>query len=214
MSSGRREDVLRALRAAGGPLSITELAQRLDVHPNTVRFHLDALISAGRVQRDEAEHARPGRPPQLFRAVAGMDPGGPRRYRLLADILVGALAAQPGAAAAATAAGRSWGDHAARTKGAPRKGRVIKGLTELLAEIGFSPEPRRTAGAAIREIGLRNCPFLELAHAHAEVVCPLHLGLMQGALSAWGAPVTVESLTPFAEPDRCVARLAPVQATR
>ena len=59
-------------------------------------------------------------------------------------------------------------------------------------------------------IGLRHCPFLEVARAHPEVVCPLHLGLMQGAMQAWAAPVSVATLTPFAQPDLCVAELTGV----
>ena len=34
---------------------------------------------------------------------------------------------------------------------------------------------------------------------------------MQGAMAAWDAPVTVDALTPFAEPDLCVAHLAPIE---
>jgi hypothetical protein len=40
------------------------------------------------------------------------------------------------------------------------------------------------------------------------VVCPIHLGLMQGALEAWQAPVTVDRLEAFAEPDVCLAHIA------
>jgi predicted ArsR family transcriptional regulator len=36
----------------------------------------------------------------------------------------------------------------------------------------------------------------------------VHLGLMQGALTAMRAPVTVDRLDPFVEPDLCVAHLA------
>jgi predicted ArsR family transcriptional regulator len=41
------------------------------------------------------------------------------------------------------------------------------------------------------------------------VVCPIHLGLMQGALEAWNAPVTVDRLEAFVEPDLCLAHIAP-----
>ena len=47
----RREEVLEVLRSAVGPLGIAEIAERLGVHPNTVRFHLNALTRAGRVER-------------------------------------------------------------------------------------------------------------------------------------------------------------------
>src|SRR2546430_7522785 len=52
----------------------------------------------------------PGRPPQLFRPVRGMDPTGPRRYQLMAEILADQLAAGPDPAAHAIQAGRAWAE--------------------------------------------------------------------------------------------------------
>lgn len=78
---------------------------------------------------------------------------------------------------------------------------------DLLAELGFEPEP--ADGRRAREIRLRHCPFQNLAEEHGEVTCALHLGLMQGALRDLQAPVTVDRLEPFVEPDLCVAHLAP-----
>ena len=54
---------------------------------------LDSLVADGRVE--QAEHGRkgPGRPALMFAAVRQMDRGGPRHYRLLAQILTEALAA-------------------------------------------------------------------------------------------------------------------------
>jgi predicted ArsR family transcriptional regulator len=49
---------------------------------------------------------------------------------------------------------------------------------------------------------------LELAETRKAVICPIHLGLMQGALETWGAPVTVDRLDAFAEPDLCLAHLS------
>jgi hypothetical protein len=57
-------------------------------------------------------------------------------------------------------------------------------------------------------VGLRHCPFLELAEARAQVVCRVHLGLMQGAMGAWGTSLTVHRLEPFAEPGPCAAHLS------
>jgi predicted ArsR family transcriptional regulator len=54
---------------------------------------------------------------------------------------------------------------------------------------------------------LRQCPFLDLVGTQARVICPVHLGLMQGVLGSLGATVTVERLDPFVEPDLCLARL-------
>ncbi|HEY5879505.1 MAG TPA: helix-turn-helix domain-containing protein [Nakamurella sp.] len=213
----RRTDVLRVLREASAPMSIVQVADRLGVHPNTVRFHLETLARQGRVEQVAPDRRRPGRPPLLFRAVRGMDPAGQRRYRLLAEILVASVAADPDPSARAADAGRAWGRALAPTAaegptdeapGTPESARPIDRLVGLLDQLGFAPERRGTD----TEVGLRNCPFLELAQARAQVVCPIHLGLMQGALGAWAAPITVDRLDAFVEPDLCLAHLAPAGA--
>ncbi len=211
--SGRRREVLAVLRDAPGPLSINTIADRLGVHPNTVRFHLDRLVENGRVERVEVGRRTAGRPPQLFRPVRRMDLAGPRQYRLLAELLVQSLAADPDRATIGLEAGRAWGrGHAAAAGSAgsavadgPNDG--VDRLMVLLDEIGFAPEDRTDHGR--RQIGLRHCPFLELAESRPAVVCPAHLGLMQGAMQAWRSPLTVDRLEPFVEPDLCLAHLAP-----
>jgi predicted ArsR family transcriptional regulator len=216
MQAGRRPEVLRLLRDARAPLGIAEIASALGVHPNTVRFHLAALVSSGRAEQVPAQHGRPGRPPLLYQAVRRMDPAGRRSYRLLAGILVDGLAALPDTGARAVEAGRVSGRRLARLADDASTGTAahdtartvepVDRLVRLLDELGFSPEPRVAAGRP--QVGLRHCPFLELAEARAQVVCPVHLGLMQGAMAAWDAPLTVDRLEPFAEPDLCVAHLA------
>jgi len=81
-------------------------------------------------------------------------------------------------------------------------------LVDLLAELAFAPKRM----SASDRIGLRHCPFLELARVRSEVVCPVHLGLMREAVAGWDVPVSVEKLTPFAEPGLCVVQLAGVSA--
>ncbi|MGZ8812844.1 MAG: helix-turn-helix transcriptional regulator [Mycobacterium sp.] len=204
--SGRREDVLAALRGAAGALTIVEIAEQLDVHPNTVRFHLEALIGDGRVERVEPGHKRQGRPPLMYRAVRGMDPGGSRRYRLLAEILTFGLAGDPNASAKALEAGRAWaGRVTSPTRKKPSARASVNRLIRLLDDLGFAPQRSEADGGV--QVGLRHCPFLELADGASAVVCPIHLGLMQGALKSWRAPVTIDRLEPFVEPDLCLAHV-------
>ncbi len=85
-------------------------------------------------------------------------------------------------------------------------------LVSLLDTLGFAPEldddrPHAHPEGGPSQIRLRNCPFLELASSKPQIACSIHLGLMRGALDAWGSPVTVDRLDPFAEPDLCVAHL-------
>jgi predicted ArsR family transcriptional regulator len=206
-SAGRRPDVLRVLKAAAGPLSIGQIAETLAVHPNTVRFHLDTLIDSGQAERVEPDRSRPGRPAQLFRATRGMDPTGPRHFRILAEILTDRLAAERGSSRRAVEAGQAWGRRleppAARDD---HPANPVEHLMATLDDLGFAPERLNRS-----DLGLRNCPFLELAEVRAGIVCPIHLGLMRGALEAWDASVTVDRLDAFVEPDLCVARLGPTR---
>lgn len=210
---GRRRDVLAALRASGSPLSIVDIARRLDVHPNTVRFHLQVLTDSGQVERVGPARTGPGRPPLMFRAHRGMDPSGPRNYRLLAEALATSLSADPQAADRAIEAGRTWGSKLADVlpeEASPGDDQAISRLIGLLDDLGFAPEQRSAGGE--RQIGLRHCPFLDLIDTQARVICSVHLGLMQGAMTALGPAVTVERLDPFVEPDLCLARLGSVGA--
>jgi predicted ArsR family transcriptional regulator len=209
-SAGRRREVLRVLRASPEPMSIVAIADELGVHPNTVRFHLDSLVGDDLVEQVEPGRKGPGRPPLMFRAVRQMDRGGTRHYRMLAEILATAIAAEPDPRAKALAAGRSWGRMVdsrlySLPADATNTDEVIGHLVGVLDELGFAPERQVRNGE--QQIGLRHCPFLELAENRAGVVCPVHLGIMQGALEAWGAPVSVDRLDAFAEPDLCLAHL-------
>lgn len=221
-ASPRREQVIGLLREAGVPRTIAQLAERMQVHPNTVRFHLTVLLRSGQVEQVSAGPSGAGRPPALFRATQRMDPAGPTSYRLLATILTEHLAAtSPDPEAAAVELGREWGprlltgDDAGRTASSPvRRGEAVRRMSDGLRKVGFAPEP--VTGPRDATIRLRHCPFLGVVtggsaggQGRRSVICSLHLGLMQGALSALRAPVTVDRLEPFVEPDLCVAHLTP-----
>lgn len=82
--SDTREKVLRLLRHSGADLTVTQIATRLKLHPNTVRFHLDTLTARGLARRVPSAPDGPGRPALKVRATAVMDPDGPRHYQALA----------------------------------------------------------------------------------------------------------------------------------
>ncbi len=206
----RRAAVIDTLREADAPLSAADVAGQIGVHVNTARFHLDALAAQGMIVRAVQQPSGPGRPRIVYAPRPGMDRGGIRSYRLLAQILLSHLSsAGPDAGQAAGEAGRAWGRFLVDR---PPPYQQLTGqeatarLTVLLADLGFAPEPRpgtSTPGV----IRLRHCPFLELAEGYGQLVCRVHLGLMQGALAELRAPVTAAELEPFAEPGACVARL-------
>jgi predicted ArsR family transcriptional regulator len=208
-----RARVLEVLRAAGGPTGVQDIADQTGLHPNTARFHLDALVEAGLATRKPQPRETPGRPSMTYQAATGDGSAGPRRYRLLAEMLTSLIAGVvPEPEEAAAEAGREWGRYLTEQPppyqrlGAPES---IERLATALDQIGFAPEVR--AHGANYQLRLHRCPFREVAERHQDVVCSLHLGLMQGILGQLRAPVAADTLEPFAEPSVCIAALSAQQ---
>ena len=170
-------------------------------------------MDAGLAARAPKERTTPGRPSMAYRAVAGGEPTGQRRYRLLAEMLTSLIAGTlPKPGEAAREAGREWGRYLTELPPPYQRldaGEAVKRLTATLAEIGFAPET--VTDGTQYQVRLRQCPFLEVAENYQDVVCQLHFGLMQGALAQMRAPVTADRLQPFAEPSVCIAYLATEQ---
>jgi predicted ArsR family transcriptional regulator len=192
---------------------VDALAQRLDLHRNTVRAHLAVLEDAGLARSEREERDRPGRPRLVYRAGAAVLEPAAAGYRFLAQMLAGHVAvtsAEP--AQESLALGRAWGRHLVEAP-APSQplgpSDAVREVVALLDEIGF--DPRLDTSVAAPRVLLRHCPFLEVAEAHQEVVCSIHLGLMRGALGELTHEVEVEQLVPFVEPGLCVSHLTPWQ---
>jgi predicted ArsR family transcriptional regulator len=207
----RRRQVLEAIHRSPAPLGASEIAGQAGIHPNTARFHLGTLMADGVIERMVEEPCGPGRPRVVYRARPGMALGGERRYRVLAEILLGYLTGS--ASGRAADAGRAWGKHVIgraapleRISGAEAVARVLA----LLDDLAFAPETVTCEDDPPARVRLRHCPFLELAEDHRDIICPLHLGLIQGAFAGLASPVTATELTPFAESDACIVHLAPV----
>lgn len=205
--SRRRDEILALLRQADTPLSVTEVADAMRLHVNTARFHLDGLADEGFAERTTESRERRGRPRILY-SSEGRSPG-PRSYGLLAEMLTGLVVSLDNAGPATVEVGKEWGRHLVE-RVAPstriKSDEAIARLNRMLGAVGFQSETHATEEGA--ELWLRHCPFREVAEKHMDVVCALHLGLMQGALDELGAPVSARSLEPFVTPQMCIARLS------
>ena len=196
--------------AEDGLLDTRELAKRVGLHVNTVRVHLSVLTDAGLVETETQPPQGRGRPRLAYRAVGEPpDESGGRRYRLLAEILTTLVARYGGEATERLEEiGEAWGRHLVES---PPPGdelsdaEAVERLLALLDDVGFQPELET---GRRRRITMRPCPFLELARRHQEVVCPIHLGMMRGALGELGATTQATRLEPFVRDDLCVAHLA------
>ncbi|MGH7921528.1 MAG: helix-turn-helix transcriptional regulator [Candidatus Dormibacteraceae bacterium] len=206
-----RVGILDELRGAGAALDVAELANRVGLHHNTVRSHLEVLLKAGLVVGETEKRVAPGRPRVVYRparpAPAVGQPVDGDGFRLLAHILASYLAGSvPDPQAEAIEAGRTWGRYLVE-RPAPfarvTPDDALRRVAALLDRLGFSPE--LVDHSSERRILLHRCPFQDLAVTHPEIACSVHLGLIRGALSEMGAPVQGTSLDRFVEPSLCIA---------
>lgn len=206
-----RTEVLEALRAVDGPLTALDVATRVGVHANSARFHLEALVDAGIVERRTEERSARGRPRVFYALAPAALPTPEATWRELAGMLAASLAdPAPTPGAAARSAGSARGRQLAgrRDSGPTGVPGAMQTVVETMAGLGFVSTAHPDE---LGRIEIAPCPFLELARSHAQVICPLHRGLMEGVLAELDAPVTVDRLVPFEQPDLCVAHLRPVR---
>lgn len=190
----QRTSILESLRAAEAGLETTELAAILELHPNTVRWHLGVLEDQGLVRGEPERRRARGRPSIVYRLTGEGTAHDRDEYRLLATVLTGIVDEQPDGSKQAYEAGVHWGRHL-------QEAEPDRDVVELLDRQGFE------ATESGDRIEMRRCPFYALAEGAPQVICTLHHGIVDGALEASGSPRRVERLDPFVEPTLCIAHL-------
>jgi predicted ArsR family transcriptional regulator len=101
------------------------------------------------------------------------------------------------------ATAREWGAYLVG-RSVPRPGaRSSSGpnlavLQEALAAAGFDPRFRRRGHSRV-DITLRDCPFRDLLDEHRDLVCSLHLGLLEGMLASSRPPMRMDAFEPLAD---------------
>jgi predicted ArsR family transcriptional regulator len=209
LSDPSRVRILELVQQAEAPLDARELGTRVGLHVNSVRSHLRVLAEAGLVAASREEPTGPGRPRVLYQATTAeaLDAPAHASYRLLAQILASSLAgSERNPSARAEEAGRAWGAHLIRKPPTSiSKQETIDEVIRLHEQAGFRPELRQAKSG--QEIVLKHCPVQEVATTYQSVICPIHVGLIRGALAELGTGIEADSLEPFAEPGACVGHL-------
>lgn len=215
----QRERVLALVRERETTIDAAELAELTGLHVTTARFHLDALCDDGTVERTRIKGTGVGRPKTGYAAVRGrLD------YRMLTEVLAEELGATvEQRRARAEHAGRRWAERIVATDDADAAdaderpapaadpSRRVAKTVEVFERMGFGPEPAESGPAAgdAQAIRLHGCPVRDLARAHPEVSCAMHLGLLRGLLNpadGQDRPLGAD-LEPFVEPQLCVAKV-------
>ncbi len=136
-----RSRILQVLGRSAQPMAIRDLAEALNLHPNTVRQHLDQLVEVGLVTSAAASPTGRGRPAYLYAATPGSDELDPEAYKKLARVLAEQLTRSSDGTLMALAAGEQWGRGLVREAGAPDpEVSAIERLVQLLDRAGFAPD--------------------------------------------------------------------------
>ncbi len=209
-TSKPRRRLLKLLRRSDTPLDVYQLADVTGLHITTVRFHLDVLARAGHVTVQKTPRTTPGRPRTVY--AARTEEASPDGYRPLAALLAANLGPTPRTRRRrAEKAGRDWATSLVPTAdGVATPDETAHRIVDMFAEMNFDPELADAApGTWERAIRLRACPYRDVAREHPDVVCGIHFGLLQGALTQLGSPRTTVRLVPFVKPHLCLAYLTP-----
>jgi predicted ArsR family transcriptional regulator len=213
MTSAPRLELLKALgdntryaiyleiARSSRPLGTSEIAETLDLHPNTVRPHLERMREVGLLDLQVDARGAVGRPQHRYRLAADAPSLGlePPVFPLLAQLL--ATVADRAGVDANDCVEVGWmqGElSAAATPPAP----CVEALTADLEAMGFDPAVGSDDDRTETVIAFTHCPFRELAEAHPELVCHLHRGLVEGFVAARGDGTVTEFHT-VADRDPC-----------
>jgi predicted ArsR family transcriptional regulator len=211
-----RRALYRHVAERGTPVSRDEAAQAVGISRPLAAYHLDKLVHDGLLEpryhrRGGRQGPGAGRPAKHYvRAQRDLELSLPARdYATLAELLAGAVEADPSGAAtaalnhAAATLGADLGAEAAsHTAPGGDPDQVLAAVRQALAARGY--EPYEEADGTIR---LRNCPFDRIATHHRQLVCGANHAMLQALTDQLdGDPPTLRAeLDP--QPGRCCVTL-------
>jgi predicted ArsR family transcriptional regulator len=204
-----RARLFELLGELGRPAGTVELAERLSLHPNGVRVHLERLERAGLLARARARQTR-GRPRDAWTIASDARPGGhaPHAYAELARWLARAMRSGPGGLRGIEATGREIGRDLAPSDGTLGEDALQSTLTAL----GFQPKVQLRKGNRLT-FRLGNCPYRDAVRENQPVVCALHRGITRGLLDVLDPRAKLAGFVPR-DPDKagCLIELSGVHA--
>jgi predicted ArsR family transcriptional regulator len=210
-----RRALYRHVAERGIPVSRDDAAHAVGISRPLAAYHLDKLVDDGLLEaryhrRSGRRGPGAGRPAKHYvRADRQIELSLPARdYAALAELLAGAVEADPSGAAqtalnraAATLGAELATEVASPTAPDGHPDQVLAALRQALAGRGYEPDDD-----ADETIRLRNCPFDRIAVRHRQLVCGANLAMLQAFTDRLGGNPPVRAvLDP--QPGRCCVTL-------
>jgi predicted ArsR family transcriptional regulator len=188
-----RAELFAVLGELRRPTSTDELAERMALHPNGVRVHLERLRGAGLVARERTRGGR-GRPRDMWTVAPDARPGAapPTAYADLGRWLARAIAPGKTRLRAVEATGREIGRGLAAKGGASS---AEQRMHAALVSLGFQPE-RKVDPTGQLTYRLGNCPYRDAVRENQPVVCTLHRGITRGLLDTLAPETKLSGFVP------------------
>ena len=189
------------------PRTTAEIAETLQLHPNTVRPHLERMRDVGLLQIDVETRGEVGRPQHRYSLAPdapsfGLEPPGtPLLSAMLLQLIE--LAGVRGVDAVEIGR-RTGGADADRYLGAPSS---LEALVSQHERLGFDPVVSDGADEETAIVAFAHCPFRSFAETNSDVVCSLHRGLVEGLLDRMG-DTKVAEFCPLAHRTPCQVAVA------
>jgi predicted ArsR family transcriptional regulator len=226
LGDNTRYAIYLELARAPRPLATAEIAETLDLHPNTVRPHLERMRDVGLLTIETEARGTVGRPQNLYALAPDAPSLGlePATFPVLARMLLRVAAASGIGRDEVIEAAREQGESDAEVAlavapvpagdGSAGDGSAGEGsagaacldrLVTRLDALGF--DPAVALGDEVVTVAFAHCPFRELAEANPEVVCALHEGLVGGFVDRLGG-AAVDVFRPLTDRAPCQVDLA------
>lgn len=191
ISSYSRVEILHLIQATPHR-TVADLCEATGLHANTVREHLQRLIDGGYVIAETEHRTTRGRPRVLYSAAGTDAASSPVARRKAED------AARRGDLMRRL---MPWTESGALPDDAVHQ---LDALAEDLGAAGFDPvidEDELT-------VDLTPCAHATAQAAHRDLLCSVHVGLMQSVLTEAGGPLVVDGVQESCDPSNCVVRLS------
>jgi predicted ArsR family transcriptional regulator len=169
------------------PLATAEIAETLDLHPNTVRPHLERMRDVGLLAVETDARGAVGRPQHRYSLAPDAPSLGlePATFPLLAGMLVQLAGAAGLGTDEAVEVGRDQGEADASAATSAAEADCLNALVARLDALGFDPAVAADDDGQAR-VSFTHCPFRSLAEANPDLVCGLHRGMVEGFVGACG----------------------------